>query len=91
MSHSCSCVKVEGIKSLWKDVISGIHQGLVIGMILSVIFINDMPKEVILNFTKLFADDCKLDELQTDLNNPEEWSNKWQLPFNDSKCQVLTQ
>ena len=64
----------------------GIPQGSVIGPILFVIFINDMPKEVVLNFTKLFADDCKLygagnravNCRQTDLNNLEEWSNKWQ-------------
>ena len=54
------CVNVEGIKSSWKDVLSSIPQGPVIGPILFVIFINDMPKEVVLNFTKLFADDCKL-------------------------------
>ena len=56
-----------------------------------------MPKEVVLNFAKLFADDCKLygtvnraiNCMQTDLNNLEECSNKWQLPFNESKCKVL--
>ena len=88
---------MEGIKSSWKDVLSGIPHGSVIGPILFVIFINDMPKEVVLNFTKLFADDCKLygtvnrapNVMQTDLNNLEEWSNKWQLPFNESKCKVL--
>ena len=54
------CVNVEGIKSSWKDVLSGIPQGSVISPILFVIFMNDMPKKVVLNFTKLFADDCKL-------------------------------
>ena len=79
------------------DVISGIPQGLVIGPILFVIFINDMPQEVVLNFTKLFADDCKLygtvnrapNVMQTYLKNLEEWSNKSQLPFNESKCKVI--
>ena len=91
------CVNVEGIKSSWKEVLSCIPQGSVIGPILFVIFINDMPKEVVLNFAKLFADDCKLygtvnrviNCMQTDLKNLEEWSNKWQLPFNESKCKVL--
>ena len=88
---------MEGIKSSWKNVIGGIPQGSVIAPILFVIFINDMWKEVVLNFTKLFADDCKLygtvnravNCMQIDLNNLEEWSNKWQLPFNESKYKVL--
>ena len=87
---------MEGLKSSWKDVLSGNPQSSVIGPILFEIFINDMPK-VVLNFAKLFADDCKLygtlnravNVMQTDLNNLEEWSNKWQLPFNESKCKVF--
>ena len=97
LKEQTQCVNVEGIKSSWKDVISGIPQGPVIGPILFVIFIDDMPQEVVLNFTELFADDCKLygtvnrapNVMQTDLKNLEEWSNKWQLPFNESKCKVL--
>ena len=54
------CVNVDGTKSTWRDVLSGIPQGSVIGPILFVIFINDMPSEVKHNFCKLFADDCKL-------------------------------
>ena len=27
--------------------------------------------------------------MQNGLNNLEEWSKKWQLPFNESKCKVL--
>ena len=54
------CVKVDGAHSSWKKVISGISQGSVIGPILFVIFINDMPDAVKHNFCKMFADDCKL-------------------------------
>ena len=51
------CVKVNGVTSGWKDVLSGIPQGSVIGPLLFVIFINDMPNEVKFNLCKLFADD----------------------------------
>ena len=89
---------MDGSHSTWKNVISGIPQGSVIGPILFVIFINDMPDVVKYNFCKLFADDCKLfgkvidageNLVQTDLTNLEEWSRVWQLPFNAKKCKVM--
>ena len=92
------CVKVNGIRSRWKKVLSGIPQGSVIGPLLFVIFINDMPEEVKFNVCKLFADDCKLygrvstlgeNKMQFDLSNLENWSKNWQLPFNASKCKVM--
>ena len=54
------CVNVEGVNPGRKDVMSGVPQGSVIGPILFVIFINDMPEEVLKSLRKLFADDCKL-------------------------------
>ena len=39
---------------------SGIPQGSVLGPILFVSFINDLPEEVKHSFCKLFADDCKI-------------------------------
>ena len=76
MSGRTQCVNVNGILSDWKDV--GVPQGSVIGPILFVIFINDMPDEVKESVCKLFADDCKLyrnasssgqNDLQKDLLN----------------------
>ena len=92
------CVNVDGTYSSWKKVISGIPQGSVIGPILFVIFINDMPDAIKYNLCKLFADDCKLfgkvsqtgeNMVQADLTLLEEWSRIWQLPFNAKKCKVM--
>ena len=92
------CVSVDGEKSSWKDVLSGIPQGSVLGPILFVIFINDMPLEVKHNICKLFADDCKLfgivndyipNTMQSDLSKLEDWSTIWQLPFNANKCKAM--
>jgi ribonuclease P/MRP protein subunit RPP40 len=92
------CVNVDGAYSTWRNVISGIPQGSVIGPILFVIFINDMPDAVKQCFCKLFADDCKLfgkvtdaneNCVQEDLLNLEEWSRLWQLPFNAKKCKSM--
>ena len=93
------CVSIEGKKSKWEPVFCGIPQGSVIGPILFVIFINDMPNEVKYNMCKLFADDCKLygvvnvsdkaSTIQKDLDNLSNWSIKWQLPFNATKCKTI--
>ena len=57
-----------------------------------------MPDEMKFNICKLFADDCKLydivntateNKLLMDLRKLEEWSKKWQLPFNADKCKVM--
>ena len=52
-------VKVNGILSAWAAVISGIPQGSVLGPILFVLFINDLP-DMINSTVHVFADDTKL-------------------------------
>ena len=79
-------------------VLSGIPQGSVLGPVLFILYINDLP-ELVDNFTMLFADDTKLystvnnkkdqEGLQRDLNKLIQWSNRWQLNFNASKCKIL--
>jgi hypothetical protein len=91
-------VVVNGKLSSWTYILSGIPQGSVLGPILFVIFINDLP-DVVSSTSKIFADDTKLfrairiiedhDVLQQDLDNLVEWSNKWQLGFNETKCKSL--
>jgi len=78
---------------------SGIPQGSVLGPILFVIYINDLPAEV-KSRALLFADDTKIyrliksiadsKQLQQDLDGVVEWSRKWLLAFNSSKCHVLS-
>ena len=54
-------VKLNGFFSEWNDVISGIPQGTILGPILFVMYINDLP-DVCKHFANiyLFADDAKL-------------------------------
>ena len=100
LSDRVQCVEVEGEHPSWKPVESGIPQGSVLGPILFVVLINDMPDEV-KSMCQLFADDAKVytsvnvrdkdagDQLQKDLEALSKWSDKWQLPFNDLKCKIL--
>jgi hypothetical protein len=91
-------VNVNGTKSEWKEVISGVPQGSVLGPILFICYINDMP-ETVKSLIRIFADDTKVfskinsdadhERLQEDLNALQTWSDKWQLRFNAKKCAVL--
>ena len=91
-------VIVNGAVSNWSNVKSGIPQGSVLGPILFVLFINDLP-DAISSEVKIFADDTKIYRpivtiqdkqlLQDDIVNLQEWSEKWQLKFNEDKCKVM--
>ena len=43
----------------WKDVTPGVPQGSVLGPVLFIIYINDMP-DMLRKYCKMFADDAKL-------------------------------
>ena len=92
-------VSVNGSLSRWLEVLSGIPQGSVLGPVLFILYINDLPG-VISSFCMLFADDTKLynksnttrDEhniLQNELNSLMKWAENWQLQFNIAKCKVM--
>lgn len=84
--------------SEWKEVRSGIPQGYVLGPILFIIYINDMP-ELLKSVNKLYAYDTKLlaeiknidniNVLQNDTNKIAKWSQTWLLYSNESKCKVM--
>ena len=92
-------VIVDGESSDWVPVQSGVPQGTVLGPMLFLAFINDLPKSVT-SSVRLFADDCVLyrsvsnDEdcctLQEDLEKLETWENQWCMSFNPSKCSTIS-
>ena len=90
---------VEGESSKETSVDSGVPQGTVLGPIMFLCHINDLP-DCVNSSVRLFADDCllyrtiKREEdhltLQADLKHLEEWANKWGMRFNTKKCYVLS-
>ncbi len=89
---------VKGFNSEWAPVSSGVHQGSVLGPVLFIIYINDLDAGFNHRINK-FADDTKsgnsvlTDEdrqsFQEDLHKISVWSDRWEMPFNVDKCQVL--
>ena len=85
-------VVVAAGKSEWVSVTSGIPQGSVLGPILFVMYINNLP-ENLKSKTYMFADDTKIykaietpddiKEVEEDLEHLAEWSRKWLLKFNE--------
>ena len=91
-------VVVDGSFSDIAHVGCGVPQGTVLGPILFLCYINDLPSWVSSD-VRLFADDCLLyrpirtkadqKKLQEDLTKLEHWADTWGMKFNPSKCSVL--
>lgn len=98
LSNRAQQVIVDGATSDKAPVISGVPQGTVLGPLLFLIFINDLP-ECVISKTRLFADDAVVYreirsekdclELQKDLYELEKWENTWGMSFHPDKCNIL--
>src|SRR6218665_2660958 len=91
-------VVINGEETNWAAVLSGVPQSSVLGSLLFLIYVNELP-DIIESSIRMFADDTKLwrkiqneeDEqnLQQDLDRLENWSETWLLKCNASKCNVM--
>ena len=93
-------VQIDGHLSDPEEVLSGVPQGTVLGPLLFLLYINDLPKYVSAGTeVRLFADDSALyrtikspedhNILQEDLNNLQVWEREWSMQFHPQKCQLL--
>ena len=89
---------LEGVQSKATEVTSGVPQGTVLGPLLFLVYINDMP-EIISSTARLFGDDslvyrtiCTEEDqalLQEDLDKLQKWERDWLMQFNPDKFEVI--
>ena len=81
-------------------VLSGVPQGSILGPLLFLVYVNDLPDCVSRGSSvAMFADDTKCyrpvkslhdaELLQSDVRAIEEWCRVWQMDLNQSKCGIL--
>ena len=79
---------------------SGVSQGSVLGPLLFILYINDIPKYISTeSVARLFADDRVLHrriyseegahKLQKDLDGLQKWKRDWLIEFHSQKCQTM--
>lgn len=98
LSSRSQFVSANSVDSPSNVVSSGVPQGSVLGPLLFLIYINDLPS-CITSHIHLFADDCVIFRevtsnhdtaiLQSDLNAISSWCNTWRMELNISKCKSM--
>ena len=92
LSESSQRVVLNGCQFDWKIVEAGVPQGSVLGPLLFLVYINDLPDNILANM-KLFADDSSLFNgvsdvnithglLENDLTTIQNWAHQWKMVFN---------
>ena len=91
-------VVVNGAKSDWTPVLSGVPQGTVLGPLLFSLYINDISTDIDSEI-RLFADDCVCYreikdtedtlKLQKDIDQLGCWARKWGMRFQPVKCNMM--
>ena len=95
-----------GWKVLTRIVNAGVPQGSILGPTLFLLYINDLPDDVICNIA-MYADETNLycncnqasdlwqqlewaSELESDLRDTVDWGKKWLVAFNAGKTQLVS-
>jgi hypothetical protein len=89
-------VVVNSANSSWLECTSGVPQGSSLGLLLFLLYVNDLPQVMQHSKILLYADDAKIFKtitnrldcilLQSDLDAIGLWCQTWQLTLNIAKC-----
>ena len=89
---------VNGVKSDWAPVVSGVPQGTVLGPLLFSLYISNISADIESEI-RLFADDCvcfrEIKEIedtvkiQKDIDHLGSWARKWGMRFQQVKCNMM--
>ena len=93
-------VVMNGVCAGWSDVRTGVPQGSILGPLLFIVFVNDLPSVVSHSEVCLYADDTTVyvadedpavvrDKLTEDLNAVADWIDRNGLRMNVSKTNLL--
>ena len=98
-----SSVVIGGVQSEYRLITHGVPKGSVLGPLLFIIFVNDLPNSVSQSTVDIYADDTTLStsnlvsdlpviqqRLQHDINKIAEWTSDNKMVLNASKTKVFS-
>ena len=99
LSDRTQYVVLNGSASSPEPVMAGVPQGLILGSLLYLIYINDITENIESDMT-LFADDASVPNkskdrikikstLNRDMIKIGTWSNQWLVTFSEIKCKLM--